>query len=568
MLQLRTLGGLGLQTSEGAPVPLDGHRKTLVLLAILATASARGMSREKIICLLWPESDANRAGGALRQMLHNVRKQLQCSDVILGTTDLRLNNDRIRSDLEQFRMLISRGEVKEAVGKYGGLLLDGIFLPGVVDFERWLDAERREAEAQYRAAIVRLAKDAKDDGDLAGSIAWLRKLQALDECDGQTALKLITMLESAGDTVGALQHALAHEFAVKQQLGVPPSAAVAAAAKRLSADCDNENFTVGPRKPPRSSAPTSTTCDAESYELYLKGRYLWTQRTRAKLEQALGYFQRAVERDPEFTLAYVAMADAYVNMSNFGHMTNAIALAHAGAAADRAIVLDPNLAEPHASKGFVLASTGKMEQAEKSFRKAIAINPLYPSAHHFYTLLLTMTGRVKAAERENAITLKLNPLSLGANAHRGVLALMRHDHARARSYFDHALSLAPGFPLALTYVGDLDASEGRYEHAVSVLQRALQTGPRFPGVVPALTYAYSRTGRDAEAAGLMAEMANDATDDRSRINLGLGHAMNGDLDSSFSTLKGLRWDIPTRMALRASPLLEPLRKDTRYTQLG
>jgi tetratricopeptide (TPR) repeat protein len=500
-------------------------------------------------------------------MLHSLRKQLQCPDVILGTTELRLNDERIQSDIGFFRDLISRGELAEAVGNVGGLFLDGVFLPGVDDFERWLDAERKETQRQHVAALRQLAKEAEARADSTALIGWLRKVQTLDACNGQAALDLINALEMAGDTAGALQQAVAHQLALKDELGAPPNAAVAAAAKRLSERCDIEDAPRD-RAGPTSAAVSAPTRDAEAYELYLKGRYLWTQRTRTKLEQALGYFQRAVERDPDFSLAYVAMADAYVNMSNFGHMPTAIALAHAGAAADRAIMLDPSLSEPHASKGFVLTSTGKLQEAEASFRRSIEINPSYPSAHHFYTLLLTITGRLDAAEAENAIALKLNPLSLGANAHRGVLSLMRNDTTGARAHFQYALSLSPGFPLALAYTGDLDASEERYDDALRSLERAQQTGPRFPGVVPALSYAYSHSGRSAEAAGLMSQMKRDATDDRSRINLGLAYAMNGDLNSSFSILKGLNWDVPTRMALRASPLVQGLRQDPRYLALG
>jgi tetratricopeptide (TPR) repeat protein len=270
----------------------------------------------------------------------------------------------------------------------------------------------------------------------------------------------------------------------------------------------------------------------------------------------------------EFALAYVAMADTHVNMSNFGHMPAAVALAHAGAAADRAILLDPYLPEAHASKGFVLASTGRLHDAEKSFRRSIDINPSYPSSHHYYTLLLTMTGRVSAAEKENAIALRLNPLSLGANAHRGVLRLLRNDYAGAHGHFQHALSLSPCFTVALAYCGDMYAAQGRYEEALESLEHAHVTGPRFPGVVPALTYAYSRTGRTEESDTLMSDMIAAAKDDRTRINLGLAHAMNGDLDSSFSILKKVRWDVPAKIALRASPLLAPLRRDPRYGLLG
>jgi DNA-binding SARP family transcriptional activator/Flp pilus assembly protein TadD len=566
MLQLHTLGHLGLAKADGAVAPIETQRKALVLLAILAASGSRGMSRDKLMSLLWPESDSGHASGALRQLLHTLRKQLGAPDLVHGAIELRLNPDCIKSDIGQFRELIARGDIGEAVDLYNGPFLDGISLPGVLELERWIDEERAGAEREYAAALERLAEDAEQRGDIAESASLLRTLQALDPCDGRTALRLITILEKGGDKASALQHALAHEQAIKEQLGISPNSTIVAAVRRLKESMDDED--LNGNRPQTSAIATMPTRDAEAYELYLKGRYYWSQRTRSKLEQALGYFHRAVERDPEFALAYVAMADAYVNMSNFGHMSAGVALARASTAAERAVTLAPSMSEGHASRGFVLASTGRLEDAEKSLQRAIDINPVYPSAHHYYTLLLAMLGRIADSEQENKIALKLNPLSLGANAQRGILRLMRRDYSGARNDLLHALALSPGFPLALAYIGDLDASEARYDEALRSLERARKNGPRFPGVTPALAYTYSRMGNTADAADVMAELETQATDDRSSINLGMAKAMTGDLDGSFSILGRVRWDVPTMIALRASPLLEPLRRDNRYATLG
>lgn len=563
MLQLRTLGGLGLRKRDSDPAPIDAHRKTLVLLAILAASGESGMSREKLMCVLWPESDAGHASGALRQMLHNLKKRLQITDVVLGAHDLRLNSSCIQSDIGQFKELLSSDQLTEAVEQYGGTFLDGIFLAGVTEFERWLDVQRNDITHRYAAALETLAKQADAAGDLPACVNWLRRLQALDECNGQVALRLITKLEQTGDLAGALQHVLTHEAAVRDELGTSPNQAVTAAATRLRKQRETMNLSRG-----ADSSTTTPTHDAEAYDLYLKARYLWTKRTGPSLEQAVAYLHRAVERDPEFALAYVAMSDAYVNLSNFGHTPSAVALAHAAAAADRAITLDPSHPEPYASKGFVLTSIGKMDEAEQSFQKSIELNPSYPSARHYYTLFLTIMHRLEDADRENAIALRLNPLSLGANAHRGVLRLMRDDFSGARDALRHSLSLSPTFPLALAYLGDLDASQGRYVDSVKSLETARKSGPRFPGVVPALVYTYSRTGRTAKAHKLMSDLREETVDDRATINLALAHAMNGDMESSFSLIHQVRWDVPTRMALRASRLLEPLRSDPRYALLG
>jgi DNA-binding SARP family transcriptional activator/Tfp pilus assembly protein PilF len=569
MLELRTLGGLRVETGDGRAVPSQSHRKALALLAVLGASAPHGMSRDKLMGLLWPESDSEHASGALRQTLYSLKKHLRAQDLVIDATVLRLNPDRIQTDVARFRTLISLRNPADAVEEYGGPFLDGIFIPHVPEFERWVNAKRNELERLYVAALETLAREAEGTDDLPRLFSWLRKLQALDPCDAITTLRLMKTMEKAGDRSGALRHAQAYTSAIALERQTAPDVEVTAAVTRLRQMTETERVA---RKvasaaitPEVSTAPTG---DAEAYELYLKGRFYWAQRTHSRLEQALGYFQRAVERDPEFALAFVAMADTYVNMSNFGYMPGSVALAHAEASAERAVMLNPHLAEAHASMGFVLASTGRLRDAEKSLRKSIDINPSYPPAHHFYTLLLTMTGRIGAADKENLIALQLSPLSLGATAHRGVLRLLKSDYVAAHEHFQKALSLSPGFVLALAYVGDIYAAQQRYDEALETLEHARRTGPRFPGVTPALSYAYARSGRTRKAKSLMSEMRAGATDDRSRINLGLAHGMNGDLDSAFSAFSGVRWDVPTRIALRASPLLAPLRRDPRYELVG
>jgi DNA-binding SARP family transcriptional activator len=103
MLHLRTFGGLALQRDGTALDSVNAQRKALALLAVLAAAGAAGIGREKVMLLLWPESDADRARGALKQMLHTVRRQLGSADAILGTAELRLNPELIESDLARFR---------------------------------------------------------------------------------------------------------------------------------------------------------------------------------------------------------------------------------------------------------------------------------------------------------------------------------------------------------------------------------------------------------------------------------------------------------------------------------
>jgi tetratricopeptide (TPR) repeat protein len=310
------------------------------------------------------------------------------------------------------------------------------------------------------------------------------------------------------------------------------------------------------------------TTDPEAYELYARGRFHWVTRTEHGMETALGFYQQAVQRDPEYALAYVGIADAYVNLSNFGFEASADPLARARAAAERAVQLDPGSAEAQASLGFVLESQLAFADAEAAFQRAIAIDPRYVWARHYYALLLAMLGRVADARAQERVALAVDPLSLPANAHWGVLAYMDGDVATARRQLERTLLGAPSFPLALYYLGIGDAAQGRYADAIDRLGRARRVAPRFPGVLAALAFAQRGAGHGADAAATWAELrAQRGEDARGRANHALGLGVAGDLDGAFRELAHVEWDMPLLIELRADPLLARLRADPRYASL-
>lgn len=309
------------------------------------------------------------------------------------------------------------------------------------------------------------------------------------------------------------------------------------------------------------------TYDSDAYEMYLKGRLSWSQRTERDLEQALAYFGGALDRDPGFALAHSGMAAAYMNMSNFGFMPPEVALARADVASARAIALDSSSVDAAAVRGYALASLRRYAESEAEFERATQLNPRYPWTHHYYALLLMMLGREDEATRQIRSALTLDPLSLPANATLGILFGMRGMHVQARAQYEHAMSLSPDFALTRQYFGALAASEGRYAEAIELLEPAVKSAPRFPGVRATLAYAYSRGGRHADSRRVAAELRASVRDERARLNLALGHALLGNPDTAFAMLQTARWDVPTLIELRANPLLSGFRADPRYRVL-
>jgi adenylate cyclase len=235
MFQLRTLGGLALQRDGTLLDRVNAQRKALALLAVLAAAGAAGVGREKVMLLLWPESDTGRARGALKQMLHILRRQLGSPDAILGTTELHLNPGYVKSDVANFRTALDAGDFETAVLLYDGAFLDGVHVDGAPEFQAWAEQQRTELEGTFRTALERLARSAQARGDAERAIAWWRRLQAADPVNGRTAVCLMEALEVSGDRAAAIRHARIHETLLREAWGLEPDPAVAALAARLLA---------------------------------------------------------------------------------------------------------------------------------------------------------------------------------------------------------------------------------------------------------------------------------------------------------------------------------------------
>src|SRR5688572_16558180 len=142
MLRLHTFGGC-LLTRDGARVDaLSGQRRALALLAVLAAAGERGVSRDTLLGYLWPESDEEHARTSLKQLVRSLRSRLHAPEVLLGPSELRLNPEIMTADVAEFRVALARGDSEAAAALYAGPFLDGFFLRGADRFERWVATER------------------------------------------------------------------------------------------------------------------------------------------------------------------------------------------------------------------------------------------------------------------------------------------------------------------------------------------------------------------------------------------------------------------------------------------
>lgn len=217
----------------------------------------------------------------------------------------------------------------------------------------------------------------------------------------------------------------------------------------------------------------------EAYSACLRGRFHFHKRTEAALLRAAELFERAVELDPGYALAYSGLADTWLLLSarHYGNVPVAEALARAQPAAETALRLEPGLAEAHASLGLVRLSRGDPQAAIESLERAVAFNPGYAMAHVWLGLALLAQGRYAEAAARNQVVYRLDPLSpiVVSNAGFDALRFGRDDEARER--FTAAIELDAQFPVPLSGMSRLHATRGDVAGGLEWVQRAIAVAP-------------------------------------------------------------------------------------------
>ena len=222
MLHLKTFGGLSVD-ADGIPgTGAAQQRKTLGLLALLAAARHQGLSRDKLIASLWPETDTEHGRGLLKQACYALRRDLQAPDLFLGSIQLRLNPAMISSDVESFAGALEENDPGRAVSLYTAPFLDGFYLNGGGEFENWAETERARLASQCRAALEVLSSEATERGEHRAAAEWWRRLLELDPMSSHAALGLMTALDHAGERAEALRCGQAHGELMRAELDADP----------------------------------------------------------------------------------------------------------------------------------------------------------------------------------------------------------------------------------------------------------------------------------------------------------------------------------------------------------
>jgi len=234
--RLHTFGSVFVADESGEPMGgAVGQRRTLALLTLVAASGDAGLSRDKIVGLLWPDVEAERARHSLTQALYAARRALHCDELFVVGNDVRIDATCLTSDIRELEAAIDAGELERAAELYTGTFLDGFYLTGSPDFEQWVMRQRTRLETRIAGVLEQLAERADAREDHREAVDARRRLAALRPLDSGGAVRLMTALARAGDRAGALQHARVHEALLKQELDLEPDSVVTALVAKLRA---------------------------------------------------------------------------------------------------------------------------------------------------------------------------------------------------------------------------------------------------------------------------------------------------------------------------------------------
>jgi serine/threonine-protein kinase len=279
------------------------------------------------------------------------------------------------------------------------------------------------------------------------------------------------------------------------------------------------------------------TTNAEAYQLYLRGRYFWNKRTAEGLKKAIEQFQQAIDRDPNYALGYVGLADSFLLLNQYAGIPSSETLPKARAAADRALQIDDSLAEGHASSAYIYHKLWRWGEAEAEFKRAISLNPNYSTAHHWFAIYLAIRQQFDDALKEIKRAQELDPLSPVINTTVAEVYLLKNDPDSAIEECKRVIELDPHFPGAHDDLGSAYLKQRRYQEAMTEFQKAIELSGGSEGL-PNLGYLYAVTGRRSQALRIVKEFEEKhARGETIGLNLAVVYFGLGEKDQAFAWLE-------------------------------
>ncbi|MFZ1700616.1 MAG: tetratricopeptide repeat protein [Pyrinomonadaceae bacterium] len=313
----------------------------------------------------------------------------------------------------------------------------------------------------------------------------------------------------------------------------------------------------------------SYTADAAAYRDYLQGRYYWNKRDGVNLRKAIGQFKAAVDKDPNYALAYVGLADSYAVFPWWDDDFPVDSLSRARQFAKQAIEIDDSLGEAHASLAYVNLYSWNWAEAEKEFLRAIELSPDYANAHRWYHEYLITQGRVDEATLTLKKAYELEPLSVIVNYN-----LANHycadklDPQSAIEFAKRVVELDPNFPGGPNLMACVYLQQGRNADALAEAKKAVElANGKIRRMVSNLGVAYAKNGQTENAIAIIKELEEAYTKDNSvGIQIAEVYTALGNKDKAFEWLEK---DVESRgfelvLVIRRDAKFGSLKSDKRY----
>jgi serine/threonine-protein kinase len=312
-----------------------------------------------------------------------------------------------------------------------------------------------------------------------------------------------------------------------------------------------------------------STENAEAYQLYIQGRYEWNKFSFDSLKKSIPLFERAIQKDPTYALAYSGLADSYVNLG-VDYISAQDAMPQARVAALQAIALDDSLAEAYTSLGsYKLFYEWDIKGAEEEYRKAISLDAKYGNARHFYSHCLQFSGREAEAIREMKTAVELEPLSLVNNSELGWAYYLANQHDAAIEQLHKTIKLDPSYSYSYFILGLVYADKGNYAEAVAALREGQKLSPDWLELQAVLAYTYASAGERGEAEALLTKLLKSAADTYvNPVLIASVYVALADNDRAIAWLeRGYREKCSWMSWIAIEPQLERLRPDPRFQDL-
>jgi serine/threonine protein kinase/tetratricopeptide (TPR) repeat protein len=313
------------------------------------------------------------------------------------------------------------------------------------------------------------------------------------------------------------------------------------------------------------------TENLEAYRLYLQGRNYWNKRDRADLIKSIEYFEKAIEIDPNYALAYAGLGDAYYILGNNGFWLAEKAFPKAKAAALKALEIDDKLAEAHATLASIISDYDwDFVTAEKEFKLAIELNPAYATAHQYYAYHLSNFGRGEEAMREIKTSRDLDPLSPRISANVGLFLYYERRYGQAIEELNKALEVDPTHAATHAWLGWAYEAMGKYEEAFRCSLRATELSGMPKDLSPYIAGCYALMGKQEEARKILNNLIEYSKGNYvPSVSIAWVYSALGEKDQVFAWLeKAFRERDPfLLMFVKTLHMFDPVRFDPRFAVL-